>query len=119
MGLTTVLLNNGLSVAGPTSTSSYPPTPRFVNFHSSRFAVVAGRAGCNVSQGRIIQVTCLYVVYIARCFILALTVRRPAYTLPGGEPRMRETMASRATLMFWKEPMIWILLIRGYKLFLE
>lgn len=42
--------------------------------------------------------------------IRALTVRRPAYTFPGGEPRMRETIASRAILMFWNEPRIWILL---------
>lgn len=46
----------------------------------------------------------------ARCRIRLLTVRKPAYTLPGGEPRMRETMASRAILIFWKEPKMWILL---------
>src|SRR6266702_536714 len=40
------------------------------------------------------------------------TVRRPAYTFPGGEPRINETMASRAILMFWKEPRMWIFLRR-------
>lgn len=49
-------------------------------------------------------------IYTARCFMRELTVLNPAYTLPGGEPRMRETIASRAILMFWKDPMIWILL---------
>jgi hypothetical protein len=48
--------------------------------------------------------------YIARCRIRLLTVRRPAYTLPGGEPRMSDTIASRAILMFWNEPRMWILL---------
>lgn len=41
-----------------------------------------------------------------------LTVRSPAYTLPGGDPRMSDTMASRAILMFWKEPIMWIFLRR-------
>lgn len=48
--------------------------------------------------------------YIARCFIRELTVLKPAYTLPGGEPKISDTIASRAILMFWKEPIIWILL---------
>lgn len=48
--------------------------------------------------------------YRARCLIRLLTVRNPAYTLPGGDPKISETIASRAILIFWKEPMIWILL---------
>ena len=47
---------------------------------------------------------------MARWRIRLATVRRPAYTFPGGEPRMRETIASRAILMFWKEPRMWIFL---------
>jgi len=38
------------------------------------------------------------------------TVRKPAYTFPGGEPRINETIASRAILIFWKEPRICIFL---------
>jgi hypothetical protein len=37
-------------------------------------------------------------------------VRRPEYTFPGGEPKIKDTIASRATFIFWKEPMIWIFL---------
>jgi len=44
--------------------------------------------------------------YKARCFIRLQTVLSPAYTFPGGDPRIRDTMASLAILMFWKEPMI-------------
>jgi len=36
----------------------------------------------------------------ARCFMRLLTVRSPAYTLPGGDPRISDTIASLATLMF-------------------
>jgi len=54
---------------------------------------------------------CTYIIfYRARCLIRLLTVLSPAYTLPGGDPRIRETIASRATLIFWNEPMIWIFL---------
>jgi hypothetical protein len=38
------------------------------------------------------------------------TVRKPAYTFPGGEPRIKETIASRAILIFWKEPRMCIFL---------
>lgn len=48
--------------------------------------------------------------HIARCFNRAPMVRKLAYTFPGGDPRMRETIASRAILIFWKDPRIWILL---------
>jgi hypothetical protein len=48
--------------------------------------------------------------YKARCLIRLLTVLSPAYTLPGGEPSISDTMASRAILIFWNEPMMWILL---------
>ena len=51
--------------------------------------------------------------YRARCFIRLLTVLNPAYTLPGGDPRMRDTIASRAILMFWNEPMMCIFLERN------
>lgn len=70
-----------------------PATSRLVIFNSFR----SPQSLCNTNHR-------------ARCFILALTVLRPAYTLPGGEPRMRETIASRAIFMFWNEPMIWIFL---------
>jgi hypothetical protein len=49
-------------------------------------------------------------IYIAFCFILAPIVLRLAYTFPGGDPRIKETIASRAILIFWKEPSMWILL---------
>jgi hypothetical protein len=48
--------------------------------------------------------------YKALCFMRVATVRKPAYTFPGGEPRIKETIASRAILIFWKEPRIWIFL---------
>ena len=50
--------------------------------------------------------------YKARCRIRLLTVLNPAYTLPGGEPRIRDTIASRAILIFWNEPMMCIFLSR-------
>lgn len=53
--------------------------------------------------------------YKARCFIRLLTVLNPAYTLPGGDPSIRDTIASRATLIFWKEPIICIFLGRGHE----
>ena len=48
--------------------------------------------------------------YKARCFIRLATVRREAYTFPGGEPNISDTTASRAILMFWKEPKMCIFL---------
>ena len=42
------------------------------------------------------------------------TVRKPAYTFPGGEPRINETMASREILMLWKEPRMWIFLAKEF-----
>jgi hypothetical protein len=41
-------------------------------------------------------------------FILEQTVRSLLYTLPAGDPRMSEHSASRASLMFWNEPRMWI-----------
>jgi len=51
-----------------------------------------------------------YIAYKALCFMRLATVRKPAYTFPGGEPRINETIASRAILIFWKEPRICIFL---------
>ena len=53
--------------------------------------------------------------YKARCFIRLLTVLNPAYTLPGGDPSIRDTIASRATLIFWNEPIICIFLRRSHE----
>lgn len=50
--------------------------------------------------------------YRALCFMRVATVRKPAYTFPGGEPRIKETIASRAILIFWNEPRICIFLRR-------
>lgn len=47
----------------------------------------------------------------ALCLSLAPIVRRFAYTFPGGLPRIRATTASRAILIFWKDPRMWILLL--------
>lgn len=48
--------------------------------------------------------------YKALCLIRLLTVRRPAYTFPGGDPKIRDTIASRAILIFWKDPSMCIFL---------
>jgi len=46
-------------------------------------------------------------------FSRAQVERSLLYTLPGGLPRMRAQMASRATRMFWKAPRMWILVSAG------
>lgn len=48
--------------------------------------------------------------YSARWRMRLATVLSPAYTFPGGEPSMRETMASRAILIFWNDPRMCIFL---------
>jgi hypothetical protein len=66
--------------------------------------------GCTLDAEERKQRQCMYESsirsYRARCFIRLLTVLSPAYTLPGGEPKIKETTASRAILIFWKEPMM-------------
>lgn len=56
----------------------------------------------NVSEPIICRVINIVVRYIykALCRMRLLTVLKPAYTFPGGEPRISETIASRAIFIF-------------------
>ena len=83
--------------------------------YTSSNACVPSTNGINASNNDSTSPRSACIRYKARCFIRPLTVLNPAYTLPGGDPSISDTIASRATLIFWKEPIICIFLKRTHE----